>query len=92
MAKNNEKDVKAAENSAKAEKKDKSKKTKKPNKVAQYFRDLKAELKKVVWPTKAQVINNTGVVLATMLVLGLFVGGLDAIFSAALKFLMRLGG
>lgn len=92
MAKNNEKDVKAAENSAKAEKKDKSKKAKKPNKVAQYFRDLKAELKKVVWPTKAQVINNTGVVLATMIILGLFVGGLDAIFSGALKFLMSLGG
>ncbi len=92
MAKNNKNDVKAAESSAKAEKKDKSKKAKQPGKVKQYFKDLKAELKKVVWPTKAQVINNTGVVLATMIILGLFVGGLDAIFSGALKFLMSLGG
>ncbi len=91
MAKDNEKNVKNAENS-KAEKKDKSKKAKKPNKVKQYFKDLKSELSKVVWPSKAQVINNTGVVLATIIVLGLFIGGLDALFSAALKFLMSLGG
>lgn len=92
MANEKEKNVKNAENSAKAEKKDKSKKAKKPGKVKQYFKDLKAELGKVVWPSKTQVINNTAVVLATMVVLGLFVGGLDAIFSAALKFLMSLGG
>jgi len=55
---------------------DKQKK-KKQNKVAKWFKDLKTEFKKVSWPTKKKVINNTGIVLAVMIVATLFVGGLD---------------
>lgn len=40
---------------------DKSKK-KKPNRIVKWFKDLKSEFKKVVWPTKKQVFNNTLVV------------------------------
>ena len=46
---------------------DKSKK-KKPNRIVKWFKDLKSEFKKVVWPTKKQVFNNTLVVLVTMVV------------------------
>lgn len=50
---------------------------KKPNKFVKWFKDLKSEFKKVVWPTKQTVINNTFVVLVTMLITSAFVGGLD---------------
>ncbi len=52
-------------------------KRKKPNKIAKWFKELKSEFKKVTWPSKKKVINNTGVVLATILVSTIFVGGFD---------------
>lgn len=55
---------------------DKSKK-KKPNRVVKWFKDLKSEFKKVTWPTKKKIINNTSVVLATILIATVFVGGFD---------------
>lgn len=55
---------------------DKSKK-KKQNRIVKWFKDLRTEFKKVVWPTKKKVINNTTIVLITMVIATLFVGGLD---------------
>ena len=65
------------------------KQKKQPNKVAKYFKDLKSEFKKVVWPTKKQVINNTMVVLVTILLIGLFVGGIDVFMGWLLKTLLK---
>ena len=42
-------------------------------KVAKYFRELRSELKKVVWPTYQQVLKNTLVVAACVVVVGLFI-------------------
>ena len=71
---------------AKAETKPaKKSQAKKPNKVAKYFRDLKSEFKKVVWPSWSKVVNNTGVVLAFMVVSALFIWGIDSGLSALLK-------
>ena len=41
--------------------------------IARYFRELKSELKKVVWPTPKQVLKNTLIVLACVLVVGVFI-------------------
>ena len=41
--------------------------------VCQYFRELKSELKKVVWSTPKQVLKNTLVVIACVLVVGIFI-------------------
>lgn len=81
MAKNKENT--AAEKSEKSEKKSKkSEKTEKkqPNKVAKWFKDLKIEFKKVVWPTKETVVNNTAVVLAVVVASAIIVGLLDTGF------------
>ncbi|MBR4878450.1 MAG: preprotein translocase subunit SecE [Clostridia bacterium] len=62
----------------------KDNKEKKPGffkKVAKFFKDMKSEAKKVVWPNKKQVINNTAVTVATIVLVGVIVGGLDAVFS-----------
>ncbi|MGN0641542.1 MAG: preprotein translocase subunit SecE [Huintestinicola sp.] len=83
-----------AENmSAKAEKKPaKKNQAKKPNRVVKYFKDLKSEFKKVVWPSKKTVFNNTGVVLAAMIISGLFIWGLDTAFTALLQLLLSQVG
>lgn len=65
-----------------------AKKQKKTNGVVKYFRDLKAEVKKVVWPSKAQVLNNTGIVLAVVTICGLFLAGVDSLLSLAVKALL----
>ena len=41
--------------------------------VAKYFRELRSELKKVVWPTPKQVAKNTLIVVASVVILGVFV-------------------
>ncbi len=38
--------------------------------VARLFREIKAELKKVIWPSRAQLINNTITVLLFCLIVG----------------------
>lgn len=50
---------------------------KKGNRVLNYFKEVKNELKKVVWPSFKQVKNNTLVVIACVLVIGAFIWVLD---------------
>ena len=48
-------------------------------KVSRYFRELRSELKKVVWPTPKQVLKNALVVLVCVLVVGLFIWLFDSV-------------
>ena len=81
-----------AEMDSKATKSKSSAKTeKKKGGIKKYFKDLKSEIKKVVWPSKKQVINNTGVVLTVMVIVGLFLAGIDAGLGAAIKALLSIG-
>ena len=52
--------------------------------VAKFFRDTKSELKKVVWPSKADVKTNTIVVLVTVAIAAVVMIALDAIFGGIL--------
>ena len=47
----------AAKAETKPAKKPQAKTVKKPNKVVKYFKDLKSEFKKVVWPSKKTVVD-----------------------------------
>ncbi|MBR3421758.1 MAG: preprotein translocase subunit SecE [Ruminococcus sp.] len=76
-----------------SEKKDKKEKKskKEPNKIVKWFKDLRIEFKKVVWPTKQTVINNTAVVLAVVAGSAIIVGALDFGFLHLLSFIYTLG-
>ena len=50
-----------------------------------YFKDMKAELKKVIWPTAKQTANNTVAVIAFTLAIALIVFVLDVVFDFANK-------
>ena len=41
--------------------------------IARYLRELRSELKKVVWPTPKQVLKNALIVLACVVVVGIFI-------------------
>lgn len=62
---------------------------KKPNiikKLAKFAKDVRSELKKVLWPTKNQVINNTVIVMVVCLLLG----GVIWVLDAALGYLYKI--
>ena len=52
-------------------------KDKEEKKKRRFFKDFKAELKRVVWPTPKQLLNNTIAVVTIVLVIGLIVFLLD---------------
>ncbi|MGN0633842.1 MAG: preprotein translocase subunit SecE [Oscillospiraceae bacterium] len=90
-------DSEKAVKSSKAAKSDKNKPAKakdakKKGGIKKYFRDLKSEIKKVVWPSREKVVNNTGVVLAVMVVVGLLLFGIDTGLSACVEALLTIGG
>lgn len=86
---------KAEDTAEKKDKKDKKKsektEKKEPNKVAKWFKDLKIEFKKVVWPDKKTVVNNTSVVLAVVAASAVLVGLLDSGFLALMRLIYQQG-
>ena len=55
--------------------------TKKSGRIATYFRELKSEFKRISWPSFKQVKNNTGIVIAFIIILGVFIAIVDFIFN-----------
>ena len=47
------------------------------DKATQFLKEVKQELKKVVWPTKKQTIASTSVVLVVVFFIGFFLGLID---------------
>ena len=56
--------------------------------VCKYFRELRSELKKVVWPTPKQVVKNTLIVLASVLVVGIFIWVFDFVATEGVNALI----
>jgi len=54
-------------------------------KFIDYLKDTKAEMRHVTWPTKAETINYTVIVLSISIGTGLFLGLLDFLFSRGLE-------
>ena len=60
---------------------------KKENKAKKhFFKDFKAELKKVFWPTPKQLANNTTAVVAIVLITAIIVFALDVVFDLGNKY------
>ena len=49
--------------------------------VAEYFREVRAELAKVLWPKRAEVVNYSTVVLTTLVLIALLIFGLNYVFA-----------
>ena len=54
-----------------------------------FLRETVDELKKVVWPTRREVIRLTFVVIIISLVVGIFLGALDFVFTKLLELLIK---
>ena len=60
--------------------------------IGKWFRDLKSELKKVVWPTPKQTVNNTLVVFATLIIVGAIISLFSLAATQGISFLIGLKG
>ena len=58
--------------------------------IGQWFKETKAELKKVQWPTWKQTLNNTLIVLAFCVVVGVCIFAFDKLADGLLKALIDL--
>ena len=58
--------------------------------IGRWFREMKSELKKIVWTSKSQMINNTLVVLACVLVVGIFIWIFDAVAGLVVNGIITL--
>jgi preprotein translocase subunit SecE len=47
------------------------------NRIKEFFQDVKLELKKVVFPSKKEVIGSTWVVIVSVLIASVFLGIVD---------------
>ncbi len=59
------------------------------NKVKQFFREVKFEIKKVVFPTKDELVGSTWVVIITVVVISLFLGVIDLSLSELVAVVLR---
>jgi len=58
-------------------------------KMIQFFKECYAELKKVVWPSKEDVISSTKVVLLSTLAMALLLGLIDFLLVMGIEVIFR---
>ncbi|HUU34801.1 MAG TPA: preprotein translocase subunit SecE [Vicinamibacterales bacterium] len=64
-----------------------------PGRLFEFIREVRAELKRVTWPSKSEVYATTFVVIATSLFFGLYLFGIDLLLNSAVqKIFQRFGG
>ena len=98
MAENEKLEQTAQAGSDKADKAKKDKKAdtqKKPGifaRIGKWLKEMKSELKKVQWPTRKQTINNTLIVIACVVVVGIFIGLFDLVANKGIGLILSLLG
>ena len=65
---------------------------KKKGGIARWFREMRSELKKVVWPAPAKVAKNTLTVVLCSLTIGVFIWVFDGVAALAIKTLLSVFG
>ena len=61
-------------------------------KVAKWWREMKSELKKVVWPTPKQVLKNTVAALVVMFISAIVIWGFDEIAQLIVRAVISIAG
>ena len=65
-------------------------KAKKQNVIQRYLNETTGELRKVSWPTRQEAIQLTIIVLAVMVFMGIFLGGVDLLAGHALNWALGI--
>ncbi|MCF6265158.1 MAG: preprotein translocase subunit SecE [Desulfuromusa sp.] len=57
-------------------------------KLNEFFTNVKAELKKVTWPTRKDTYASTMVVIVLVIISAIFLGGVDVILSRLIRLIL----
>ena len=57
--------------------------------ISEFFKDVKAELKKVSYPTRSETMGSTTVVLILVFIIGIFLSVLDIVLVKAVRFIIQ---
>jgi preprotein translocase subunit SecE len=57
---------------------------------SEYFRQVRAELRKVAWPTRSEVVNYSVIVFVTLIILTALIFGLDWAFGKIVFWLFEI--
>jgi preprotein translocase subunit SecE len=60
-----------------------------PARLAEFFREVRSELRQVAWPTRPEVLNSATVVFITLVILVLLIFALNYVFSHSITWLYR---
>lgn len=63
-------------------------KIRQPNKIQRWWRETIGELRKVSWPTRAEALRLTKIVLAVMVIMSALLGLVDFIFSTLIRWIL----
>lgn len=55
------------------------------NKISQFLKEVKQELRKVTWPTKAETIRYSIMVIVASLIVAVYLGGVDYVVASLLE-------
>jgi preprotein translocase subunit SecE len=58
-------------------------------KIVDFFNGVTKEMKKVTWPSKEELKDSTAMVLASSVIISLFIFVVDAVFTKILELLLR---
>lgn len=58
------------------------------NNPVTFFKEVVSELKKVIWPTRPELIKLTIVVIGVSIAAGIYLGGLDFIFTKLIELVL----
>lgn len=59
--------------------------------MLKFLKESREELRKVVWPGREEVLNSAMVVLAAVILISLFLFGIDRLFEVVFDSLVKLG-
>ena len=54
-----------------------------------FLKEARSELTKVIWPTRAETLKLTALVIGISATVGLFIGGLDILFVTLQQYLIK---
>ena len=63
--------------------------TKSENAIVRYFKDTRAEVAKVTWPTREEGLRLTWIVFVVTVISAIALFGIDSLFAAIIGFLIR---
>jgi len=61
------------------------------NRITRYFKEVRAEIRKVTWPSRQEVLRLSTIVVIVMVVMSAFMAIIDYAFSRLMQAIISLG-